>query len=98
MEELKSRLDAAETRAARAEKAAKLVEAHAEEKDKALIEASNRLNQYESVSSPVVFHFVFVLILYIKKLPKVFPCICHVSSLLLIAKIRNDHLTMMRST
>lgn len=58
-----------------AEKAAKLVEAHAEEKDKALIEASNRLNQYESVSSPVVCLFVFMLILYIKsfnKLQKVF--------------------------
>lgn len=75
IEELKSKLDAAETRAAQAEKDAKLVEAHAEEKDKALIEASNRLNQYESVSSPVVFLFVFMLFLYIKhfsKLQKVF--------------------------
>jgi len=33
-----------------AEQAVKLAEAHAEEKDKALIEASNRLSQYESVS------------------------------------------------
>ncbi|KAL6106277.1 cep290 [Pungitius sinensis] len=47
-EELKSRLEAAETRAAEAARAAKLAEAHAEEKDKALIEASNRLSQYES--------------------------------------------------
>lgn len=70
IEELKSKLDAAETRAAQAEKAAKLVEAHAEEKDKALIEASNRLNQYEAVSSPVVFLFVFMLILYIKSFSK----------------------------
>ncbi|GLD61613.1 centrosomal protein of 290 kDa [Lates japonicus] len=48
MEELKSKLEAAETRAAEAERAVKLAEAHAEEKDKALIEASNRLSQYES--------------------------------------------------
>lgn len=33
-----------------AEQAVKLAEAHAEEKDKALIEASTRLSQYESVS------------------------------------------------
>lgn len=50
MEELKSQLEAAETRAVEAERAVKLAEAHAEEKDKALIEASNRLSQYESVS------------------------------------------------
>uniref|UniRef100_A0AAX7U210 Centrosomal protein of 290kDa coiled-coil region domain-containing protein n=1 Tax=Astatotilapia calliptera TaxID=8154 RepID=A0AAX7U210_ASTCA len=37
-----------ETRATEAEHAVKLAEAHAEEKDKALIEASNRLSQYES--------------------------------------------------
>ncbi|XP_035521325.1 centrosomal protein of 290 kDa isoform X2 [Morone saxatilis] len=48
MEELKSKLEAAETRALEAEQAVKLAEAHAEEKDKALIEASNRLSQYES--------------------------------------------------
>ncbi|KAG7214409.1 hypothetical protein INR49_006366 [Caranx melampygus] len=48
MEDLKWKLEAAETRAAGAERAAKLAEAHAEEKDKALIEASNRLSQYES--------------------------------------------------
>ncbi|KAM8891644.1 centrosomal protein of 290 kDa isoform 4-T5 [Spinachia spinachia] len=47
-EELKSKLEAAEARAAEAARAAKLAEAHAEEKDKALIEASNRLSQYES--------------------------------------------------
>uniref|UniRef100_A0A8P4KB82 Centrosomal protein 290 n=1 Tax=Dicentrarchus labrax TaxID=13489 RepID=A0A8P4KB82_DICLA len=39
---------AAETRALEAEQAVKFAEAHAEEKDKALIEASNRLSQYES--------------------------------------------------
>lgn len=50
MEELKSLLRAAESRAAEAEQALKLAEAHAEEKDRALIEASNRLTQYESVS------------------------------------------------
>ncbi|XP_078112646.1 centrosomal protein of 290 kDa [Sander vitreus] len=48
MNELKSELEAAETRAVEAVRALKLVEAHAEEKDKALIEASNRLSQYES--------------------------------------------------
>uniref|UniRef100_A0A3Q3JUC7 Centrosomal protein of 290kDa coiled-coil region domain-containing protein n=1 Tax=Monopterus albus TaxID=43700 RepID=A0A3Q3JUC7_MONAL len=48
MEELKSKLEAAETRAVEAEQALKLAEDHAEEKDKALIEASNRLSQYES--------------------------------------------------
>lgn len=50
MEELKSKLEATESRATEAEQAVKLAEAHAEEKDKALIEASNRLSQYESVS------------------------------------------------
>ncbi|KAE8296722.1 Centrosomal protein of 290 kDa [Larimichthys crocea] len=48
MEELKSKLEAAENRAKEAEEVVKLAEAHAEEKDKALIEASNRLSQYES--------------------------------------------------
>lgn len=54
LDQLKSRLEVAETRAAEAEKSAKLVEAHAEEKDKALIEAYNRLSQYEAVSSPML--------------------------------------------
>lgn len=48
MEGLKLKLEAAETRATEAEHAVKLADAHAEEKDKALIEASNRLSQYES--------------------------------------------------
>ncbi|XP_040893439.1 centrosomal protein of 290 kDa isoform X2 [Toxotes jaculatrix] len=48
MEELKSKLEAALARAVEAERGVKLAEAHAEEKDKALIEASNRLSQYES--------------------------------------------------
>uniref|UniRef100_A0A8D3DT27 Centrosomal protein 290 n=1 Tax=Scophthalmus maximus TaxID=52904 RepID=A0A8D3DT27_SCOMX len=48
MRSISSKLEAAETRAAEAEQAVKLAEAHAEEKDKALIEASNRLGQYES--------------------------------------------------
>uniref|UniRef100_A0A3Q3CJ85 Centrosomal protein 290 n=1 Tax=Haplochromis burtoni TaxID=8153 RepID=A0A3Q3CJ85_HAPBU len=48
MEGLKLKLEAAETRATEAEHAVKLAEDHAEEKDKALIEASNRLSQYES--------------------------------------------------
>ncbi|XP_044048401.1 centrosomal protein of 290 kDa isoform X5 [Siniperca chuatsi] len=48
MEELKSKLEAAEIRTVEAERMVKLAEAHAEEKDKALIEASNRLSQYES--------------------------------------------------
>ncbi|XP_031725749.1 centrosomal protein of 290 kDa isoform X2 [Anarrhichthys ocellatus] len=48
MEELKSKLEAAELRAVEAAWVVKLAEAHAEEKDKALIEASNRLSQYES--------------------------------------------------
>lgn len=63
IEELKSKLEAAESRAAEAEQAVKLTEAHAEEKDKALIEASNRLSQYESVSLQVV------------SLP---PCVCYI--------------------
>ncbi|XP_042352849.1 centrosomal protein of 290 kDa [Plectropomus leopardus] len=50
MEELKCKLEAAETQAVEAVQAVKLAEAHAEEKDKALIEASNRLSQYESGS------------------------------------------------
>ncbi|XP_062245410.1 centrosomal protein of 290 kDa isoform X2 [Platichthys flesus] len=48
IEELKSKLEAADARAVEAELAVKLAEDHAEEKDKALIEASNRLSQYES--------------------------------------------------
>ncbi|XP_074489789.1 centrosomal protein of 290 kDa isoform X6 [Sebastes fasciatus] len=47
-EELKYKLEAAETRAADAMRVVKLAEAHAEEKDKALIEASNRMSQYEA--------------------------------------------------
>lgn len=50
MEELKSKLNAAEGRAAEAEEAAQRAEAHAEEKDKALIEALKRLSQLVSVS------------------------------------------------
>ncbi|XP_037539024.1 centrosomal protein of 290 kDa [Nematolebias whitei] len=48
LEELRSKLKAAETRAVEAEQALRRAEAHAEKKDKALIEASNRLSQYES--------------------------------------------------
>ncbi|TNN00158.1 hypothetical protein fugu_011404 [Takifugu bimaculatus] len=48
VEELKSKLKAAESRAAEEEEAAKLAEAHAEEKDKALIEALKRLSQLVS--------------------------------------------------
>ncbi|XP_070686542.1 centrosomal protein of 290 kDa [Pempheris klunzingeri] len=48
VEELKSKLEAAVTRAVEAEQAVKLAEAHSEEKDKTLIEALNRLSQYES--------------------------------------------------
>lgn len=60
MEELKSKLEAADTRAMEAERVFKLAEAHAEEKDKALIEASNRLSQYESVSLRKTLSFAFV--------------------------------------
>ncbi|XP_024909656.1 centrosomal protein of 290 kDa-like isoform X2 [Cynoglossus semilaevis] len=48
MEELQTKMEAAESRVAEAEQALKLVEAHAEEKDRELIEASVRLRQYES--------------------------------------------------
>ncbi|MEQ2239571.1 hypothetical protein ILYODFUR_005717, partial [Ilyodon furcidens] len=48
MEDLRSKLKAAETRAMEAERAFRQAEAHTEEKDKAFIEASNRLSQYES--------------------------------------------------
>ncbi|XP_017293933.1 centrosomal protein of 290 kDa isoform X10 [Kryptolebias marmoratus] len=48
MEELRSKWKAADTRAMEAEQALRRAEAHAEEKDKALVEASNRLRQYES--------------------------------------------------
>lgn len=50
MEELTSKRDAAEMRAAEAEAALKRAEAHAEEKDQELIEASKRLREYERVS------------------------------------------------
>lgn len=70
MEGLKLRLEAAETRATEAEHAVKLAEAHAEEKDKALIEASNRLSQYESVSLQTYFLFLifFCFILAFSKM------------------------------
>ncbi|CAL1594748.1 unnamed protein product [Knipowitschia caucasica] len=48
IEELKCKLEEAEERAAEAESALKLFESHAEEKDKDLIEATNRLKQYEA--------------------------------------------------
>ncbi|XP_049578647.1 centrosomal protein of 290 kDa [Syngnathus scovelli] len=47
MEELASRRDAVEMRAAEAEEALKRAEAHAEEKDRELIEATKRLSEYE---------------------------------------------------
>ncbi|XP_061772969.1 centrosomal protein of 290 kDa isoform X2 [Nerophis ophidion] len=47
-EELLSKLEAAKMQAAEAEEALKGAEAHAEEKDKELIEASQRLREYES--------------------------------------------------
>ncbi|XP_077423509.1 centrosomal protein of 290 kDa isoform X2 [Vanacampus margaritifer] len=47
MEELTSKLDAAEMRAAEAVEALRRAEAHAEEKDQELIEASKRLREYE---------------------------------------------------
>ncbi|XP_072769999.1 centrosomal protein of 290 kDa isoform X4 [Nerophis lumbriciformis] len=48
MEELLSKLEAAKMQAAEAEEALKGAEAHAEDKDKKLIEASQRLREYES--------------------------------------------------
>lgn len=67
MEELKSKLEAAEARAVEAEQAVKLAEAHAEEKDKKLIEASNRLSQYESVSLQISsLSPLFSLLTYVK--------------------------------
>lgn len=63
VEELKSNLKAAELRVVEAEQAAKLAEAHAEEKDKALIEALKRLSQFVSVSLVgliAVFSFIKV--------------------------------------
>lgn len=67
MAALQSKLESAEARAVVAEQAVKLAEAHAEEKDKALIEASNRLSQYESVSLQMPsLSLLFVLLAYIK--------------------------------
>lgn len=67
MAALQSKLESAEARAVEAEQAVKLAEAHAEEKDKALIEASNRLSQYESVSLQMPsLSLLFVLLAYIK--------------------------------
>ncbi|KAK7881896.1 hypothetical protein WMY93_030305 [Mugilogobius chulae] len=48
IEELKTLLEEAEGRASDAERALKLSESHAEEKDKELMEATNRLRQYEA--------------------------------------------------
>ncbi|XP_068168662.1 centrosomal protein of 290 kDa isoform X7 [Antennarius striatus] len=48
LEELKARLEAAEVRAEEAEKVGRLAESHAEDKDRALIEATIRLSQYEA--------------------------------------------------
>lgn len=67
MAALQSKLESAEARAVVAEQAVKLAESHAEEKDKALIEASNRLSQYESVSLQMPsLSLLFVLLAYIK--------------------------------
>lgn len=67
MAALQSKLESAEARAVVAEQAVKLAEAHAEEKDKAFIEASNRLSQYESVSLQMPsLSLLFVLLAYIK--------------------------------
>lgn len=62
MEELKSKLEAAELRALDAEEAVKSAEIHAEEKDKELIEALNRLSQYESVSLQIYLPSLLLLI------------------------------------
>lgn len=59
MEELKSNLKAAELKVVEAEQAAKLAEAHAEEKDKTLIEALKRLSQFVSVSLVCICKFNF---------------------------------------
>ncbi|XP_055078613.1 centrosomal protein of 290 kDa [Periophthalmus magnuspinnatus] len=48
MDELKSKLEETETRATEAEQALKVSESHAEERDKELIDANNRLKQYEA--------------------------------------------------
>ncbi|KAJ0069801.1 hypothetical protein NL108_014667, partial [Boleophthalmus pectinirostris] len=48
IDELKSKLEEAETRATEAEQALKMSESHAEERDKELIDANNRLKQYEA--------------------------------------------------
>lgn len=64
MEDLKSKVEAAEARAAEAESLVKLAEAHAEEKDKALIEASNRLIQYESVSVYAPWYLSHLVLLF----------------------------------
>lgn len=61
MEALKSKVKAAERRAVEAEEAAKVAEAHAEHKDKALVEALRHLNQFLSVS-PLCFIFTFSFI------------------------------------
>lgn len=67
MAALQSKLESAEARAVVAEQAVKLAEAHAEDKDKALIEASNRLSQYESVSLQMPsISLLFVCLAYIK--------------------------------
>lgn len=48
IDELKSRLEEAESRASEAQEALRLTETQAEDKDKELIEANNRLKQYEA--------------------------------------------------